>query len=161
MTRPDRTDAGVTAFLLTQIGSMAAQRFGERVGQLGLTPAQAGVLRIVGMEPGCSQQYLARQLGLVPSRLVTMIDELQDDGLVERRRNETDRRVYALHLTPGGRRRLGEIARVAYEHGVEILDGLDGGEQDALQRLLTRLAEVHALEYGVHPGYRTLDGRGS
>src|SRR3954454_1908240 len=98
MTR-SRSQSGGTAFLLAQVGAHAAQRFGERTLALGLTPADAGVLRLVAASPGRSQQDLAEQLGLSPSRVVALIDELEGKDLLERRRNPDDRRTYALALT--------------------------------------------------------------
>ncbi len=157
MTQFSDADAGVTAFLLTQVGSLAAMRFGERMAELGLTPAQAGLIRAVGMSPGRSQQALAGQLNLLPSRLVTMVDELERDGLLERRRNKSDRRLYALHLTSAGTRRLRDIARAARSHGEDFLAPLGDGDQPRLHELLNELAVHHGLAFGVHPGYRTLD----
>ena len=45
-----------SAFLLAQVGAHAAQRFTERIGELDLTPAQVGLLRLVASRPGQSQQ---------------------------------------------------------------------------------------------------------
>lgn len=147
---------GRVAFLLAQVGGLAALRFAQRIEALGLTPPHAGLLRAVAGAPGRSQQALSTQLGLLPSRLVALVDELERDGLLERRRNATDRRNHALHLTPAGRQRLAEIGRVAQEHGQDLLAPLEAGERAALGRLLNRLAAAHDLAPGVHPGYRTL-----
>ncbi|MFD4871420.1 MarR family winged helix-turn-helix transcriptional regulator, partial [Streptomyces sp. NPDC058412] len=95
------------AFLLAQIGAHAAGRFAERVAALGLTPADVGLLRMVAGQPGRSQRALAEDLGVVPSRVVALIDVLEDKRLVERRRSVEDRRNHELHLTPEGRQTLG------------------------------------------------------
>jgi DNA-binding MarR family transcriptional regulator len=50
-------------------------------------------------QKGISQQMLADLLGMFPSRLVLILDELEQAGLIERRASPTDRRIYALHLT--------------------------------------------------------------
>lgn len=147
---------GALAFLLAQLGAFAGRRFGERVQTLGITPAHAGLLRAVGAEPGRSQQAVASQLGLFPSRLVSLVDELERDGLLERRRDPQDRRHHALHLTATGTKRLREIGRVAQAHGEDVLDVLDGDDRAALAALLGRLAARHELTPGVHPGYRAL-----
>ena len=78
----DREDG--VAFLLAQIGHHAAGLFAERMEQLDLTPPHAGILRAIAAEPGRSQQALSRQLGLLPSRVVAYVDELEDRGYVER-----------------------------------------------------------------------------
>ncbi len=147
---------GRTAFGLAQLGALAAQRFAERLTATGLTPAHAGVLRAIAGEPGRSQQAIAAQLGLLPSRLVALVDELERDGLVERRRNPRDRRLHALHLADAGRERLREIGRIATAHGADLLAPLGDAERAVLDDLLARLAAHHGLTPGVHPGYRTL-----
>jgi DNA-binding MarR family transcriptional regulator len=128
-------------------------RFGDRLAPLGLSPAQAGLLRAVGSQPGRSQQALAAELSLLPSRLVAMVDELEADGVLERRPNPNDRRHHALHLTPAGEKLLREIGKVAQEHGRDFLAPLGEQDQETLTRLLGRLAEGHGLTPGVHPGY--------
>jgi DNA-binding MarR family transcriptional regulator len=144
------------AFGLTQLGSLAAQRFAERLASTGLGPAHAGLLRAVAADEGRSQQALAAQLGLLPSRLVALVDELERDGVLERRRNPHDRRHHALHLTDAGRARLREVGRIAREHGSDFLAPLDDADRAVLGDLLARLADHHGLAPGVHPGYRTL-----
>jgi DNA-binding MarR family transcriptional regulator len=131
-------------------------RFAERLAPLGLTPAEAGLLRAVAAEPGRSQQAVAAQLGLLPSRLVALVDELEREGLVARRRNPDDRRHHALHLTAQGEQRLRDIGRVAKEHALDYLEPLGPREQVTLGQLLGRLAAAHGLSPGVHPGYRAL-----
>ena len=152
----ERRGPGQVAFGLTQLGGLAAQRFAERLAPTGLTPAHAGLLRAVAADEGRSQQALAEQLGVMPSRLVALVDELERDGVLERRRNPRDRRHHALHLTDTGRVRLRELGRIAREHGAEFLTPLDDAERATLGDLLARLADHHGLAPGVHPGYRTL-----
>src|SRR5437763_10162432 len=113
--------SGNTAVLLAQVGALASIRFREALAPLGLAPAQAGLLRAVSAQPGRSQQALAVQLSLLPSRLVAMVDELEAAGVLERRPNPNDRRHHALHLTPGGEVLLREIGVIAQEHGRTFL----------------------------------------
>ncbi|MHA6793852.1 MarR family winged helix-turn-helix transcriptional regulator [Pseudonocardia bannensis] len=82
-----------SAFLLAQLGSYAAEGFGERIAELGLTPPQTGLRRAVAAQPGQSQQALAKLLGTPPNRLVTLVDGLDERGVLERRRNPDDRRA--------------------------------------------------------------------
>ena len=159
-TRRSGPGPGQVAFLVAQLGGLAAMRFAERLAPLGLTPAQAGLLRAVAAEPGRSQRALLTQLGLLPSRLVALVDQLEGDGLMERRRDPDDRRHHALHLTSSGEARLRDIGRIAQAHADDYLAPLDDSDRSTLARLLTRLAAHHGLTPGVHPGYRTL-GRGA
>jgi len=144
------------AFLLAQLGSYAAARFAERVAELDLVPAQTGLLRAVAASPGQSQQALAQLLGTPPSRLVALVDALEERGILDRRRNPTDRRLHALHLTEAGHQLLRRIGEVARAHNDALCRALDPTERDQLRALLTRIADDHNLTPGVHPGYRNL-----
>jgi DNA-binding MarR family transcriptional regulator len=148
-----------SAFLLTQIGTHAAQGFAARVAELDLTPPQAGLLRAVATGPGRSQQELARHLGTPATRLVALVDGLEARGLLERRRNPADRRLHALHLTDAGTALLRRLGTVAREHDDAVLDGLDAAERAQLHALLERVARARGLTEGVHPGYRALGAR--
>ena len=143
------------SFLLAQLGAHAANRFAQRISELALTPAQAGLLRLVAWSPGQSQQAIAGQLGTPPSRLVLLVDGLQERGLIERRRNPGDRRHYALYLTEDGTRFMAELARIGGAHEADMMTGLSAQEQAVLHDLLARVAEAQGLTMGVHPGYRS------
>jgi len=151
----DRGPVGV-AFLLAQLGAHAAHRFGERVAVLGLTPPDAGLIRKVASDPGISQQSLAEHLGIMPSRMVFLIDELERKGIMARRRSMEDRRNYSLELTEKGRALLGELSRTAAEHEEALCVALTREERMQLRTLCGRIAEQQGLTPGVHPGYRTL-----
>jgi DNA-binding MarR family transcriptional regulator len=142
------------AFLLAQIGAFAATRFTERIKTLDLTPAHAGLLRLIAWRPGQSQQALAGALGTPPSRLVLIVDGLEERGLIERRRNPDDRRHHALYLTAAGTAFMGRLATVGSAHEDEICGGLDADERSLLHTLLERVATHHGMTRGVHPGYR-------
>jgi DNA-binding MarR family transcriptional regulator len=147
--------AGV-GFLISQVGAHSASRFAERLAPLGLRPAHAGILRIIEQADGLSQQALSRRLGIFPSRLVAVLDELGRLGLVERRENPGDRRSYALYLTEAGRTALERIGGIAREHQEALCAALDQPERAQLAGLLARIAAEQGLTPGVHPGFRKL-----
>jgi DNA-binding MarR family transcriptional regulator len=134
--------------------------FAELMEAVELTPPHAGILRAIAAEPGRSQQALSAQLGLLPSRVVAYVDELEDRGYVERRRNPEDRRLHALHLTASGKRLMSKIADLGRQQERRITAGLDVGQRETLRELLAVLADRQGLTPHVHPGYRTL-GRGN
>lgn len=142
--------------LLAQIGAHATERFAARVAGLDLTTPQVGLLRLVALDPGQSQQTLASTLGTPPSRLVTLVDGLDERGLIQRRRNADDRRLNAVHLTVAGERVMATIGGLATTHDEELVRALDRTERRQLRELLTRIAADQGLTSGVHPGYRTL-----
>jgi DNA-binding MarR family transcriptional regulator len=145
-----------TAFLLAQVGAHAAAQFGERMKELNLGRPHAGILGMIAASPGLSQQALGLRLGILPSRLVALIDELEKRGILERRQDPGDRRVYALHLTAAGRKTMEQIGRIAQDHDDAICAALEPDEKRQLNSLLGRIADQQGLTPGVHPGYRSL-----
>ena len=167
-TQPEETRSGETrrkrtdiAFLVAQLGAYAAERFGERAAALDFTRPQAGLLRLISREPGLSQQAVARRLGTPPSRLVALVDGLEERGLIERRRNPGDRRNYALHLTAAGEQAMAALSQVTLEHEQAISAPLTQAERAQLSKLLGKLAAAHGLVPGIHPGYRNLSEKES
>ncbi|GAB3843201.1 MarR family winged helix-turn-helix transcriptional regulator [Dactylosporangium cerinum] len=150
---PGRSSGGV-AFLLAQLGAHAAALFAERIARLDLTPAQAGLLRMIAVTPGLSQQAYAKRLGTPPSRFVILVDAMQDRGLIERRPGQPDRRSYALHLTEAGQHLLRQLGAVGKAHDDDLCAALTLEERVTLRELLTRVAQQQNLTAGVHPGYR-------
>ena len=144
------------AFLLAQLGAHAAAQFAERLGVLGLTPPDAGILRLLRVESGLSQQGLAARLQIHPSRLVAILDNLEKRGFVERRPNQDDRRLYSLHLTQAGGEVLEKIGSVARKHQDALLSSVNWEERNTLATLLLRIADQQGLVRGVHPGYQRL-----
>jgi DNA-binding MarR family transcriptional regulator len=151
-----QTEHAEPAFLLAQLGAHAASRFAERLKILGLAPSDAGILRLLGMAAGISQQELAGKLNIHPSRLVALLDNLERHGFLERRANPDDRRLYSLHLTGPGEQVLGDIGKVAREHQEALLSALSAEERQTLGRLLLRVADQQGLVRGIHPGYQRL-----
>lgn len=141
------------AFLLAQLGAHAAARFAERIAPLGVTPPQAGVLRLLRRQGPLSQTALAAALGVVPSRVVVLLDRLVDAGLVDRSPSETDRRLNLVALTEGGRTVLAGLREAAEAHQRDLCAGLGDDELRELTRMLRVMARHQGLRQGVHPGY--------
>jgi DNA-binding MarR family transcriptional regulator len=150
MDSPDLSRSKRTAFLLSQLGALASARFAERTRELGLTPSDAGVLRLLGRTPGLSQRTLADRLGAVPSRVVPLIDSLEARGLVVRIRSSTDRRNYELRLTAEGTKVLGKLRGIAERQEAELLAPLTSEQSAQLGSLLAMLASAHALDTDLH-----------
>jgi DNA-binding MarR family transcriptional regulator len=154
VSKGDRGDG--VAFLLSQLGHHATALFATQIATIDLTPPHAGILRAIAAEPGRSQQALSAQLGLLPSRVVAYVDELEDRGYVERRRNPDDRRLHALYLTASGRKLMNKIGDLARQHERRLTAGLDTEQRATLRDLLATIADHQALTPHVHPGYRNL-----
>jgi DNA-binding MarR family transcriptional regulator len=138
-------------FLLAQLGTHRHRRFADRLAPLDLHPRHFGIISHLATSEGQSQQALSRALGLHRSAMVALIDDLEDRGLAQRRRDPVDRRAYALYLTAAGRQLLVELERAADDDETELLTGLDAAERNTLVSLLQRLTESQGLTPGVHP----------
>src|ERR1700722_329371 len=153
---PKEIEKGQPAFLLAQLGAHAASRFAEHLEVLELTPPDAGILRLLRVAAGISQQELSAKLQIHPSRLVAILDNLEKRKLVERKANANDRRLYSLYLTKNGGEILERVGRVEREHQDGLLAALSGEEREQLTGLLLRVADQQGLARGVHPGYQRL-----
>jgi DNA-binding MarR family transcriptional regulator len=143
-------------FLLSQLGAHAADRFGDRIAVLGITPPHAGILRMITTMPSCNQLSLAKRLGVLPSRMVLLIDELAAKGLVERRRSEKDRRHSELALTKAGVQLLERLSGLAAEHEADLCAALTPNERETLAILCRKIVTQQGLTPDVHPGFRKL-----
>ena len=149
---PPLHPAGGVAFLLVQLGNHVAQRFGERLAPLGLEQRHAGMLVRLAQNDGKSQQAIAELMGLTATRMVFLTDELEQLGLVERRRNPADRRSHALHLTKAGTAMLARVREVTAAHEADITAGLSEAERAELATLLRRVAREQGLAAHALPG---------
>ena len=150
-----------TAFLLSQLGAYSAEKYRELVATLGLTPSDAGILRLLSRNPSISQRELADRLGTVPSRVVVLIDSLESRGLVNRTRSATDRRNYELSLTEAGSATMQKLRTVSEEHDQAVLGTLTKAQREQLHALLARLAETRDVDTEVHVGYSRRDNGGT
>jgi DNA-binding MarR family transcriptional regulator len=140
------------AFLLSQLGHHSSRLWQGRLAPLGLEPRHAMLLRHLADDQGPSQQALGEALRIPPSRMVALVDGLEQRGLLKRRPDPNDRRVRTVHLTPDGRRLLGKIMEVSLEHERQLCTGLQPAEREQLITLLNRLVVEQGLAQGVHPG---------
>lgn len=147
------------AFLISQVGAHAAFLFGEQLKSLGLAVHHAGILRMLGSNPGLTQQALSGLLGVFPSQLVRLIDELEHRKLLKRRKDPADRRSYRLHLTRAGEKTLAQIGALTGELEQTLFAALNDAERNVLQDLLTRMVEQQRIVTGAHPAYRQLGKR--
>ena len=80
-------------------------------------------------------------LNVLHVRRNLVLDNLERRGLVERRPNPEDRRLYSLHLTGNGGELLGRIGKVAREHQDALLAALSAEERTELAGLLQKVAD--------------------
>jgi DNA-binding MarR family transcriptional regulator len=111
--------------------------FAETVGEIGISPGLFGILVVIGENPGLTQQALANAAHLDRSTVVTVIDKLEDRGLVERR--AADRRSNGLFLANKGATLLRALKRKVARHERRVVQDLSARERAQLVALLQRI----------------------
>jgi DNA-binding MarR family transcriptional regulator len=129
-----------TGFLLSRMGMVAMKQFSLRLEELGLNTRMWGALNVLDAEGAITQHMLGKSTGIDPSSMVSTIDELERNGLVERRRHPTDRRAHALHITEKGHETLARGRQLARRAQEDLLAPLDADERKQLHELLLRMA---------------------
>jgi DNA-binding MarR family transcriptional regulator len=148
---PEREAFGI-GFLLVQLGTLVAGQFREQLQPLGIEPRHFGMLTRIAENEGKAQQAIGELIGLNPTQTVFLVDELEDRGMVERRRNPADRRSYGLYLTGAGSEMLARVREVARTHQGTLGSSLTEPEREQLTALLRRLAAEQGLTEQSLPG---------
>ena len=146
-------------FRLSAVGARTELRFRELLAPLGLIPQSFAVLHRIAAADGITQQAVADLTGMRRSVMVTLLDELEELGLVERRRHPDDRRANALHLTPEGRRVLCRAEAAADQLDGEIAQSLSREERGAFAAALEAVDSSFGADGGVHPDTTLLPSR--
>jgi DNA-binding MarR family transcriptional regulator len=113
-------------------------RVAEALATVDLTPALFGVLNMLGARESAIQQEIGAAMGVDPSTMVSLIDQLESAGLAKRRPCPTDRRAREVVITPKGRRLLKRGREMASQVEDEVLQGLTDTERRRLLTLLRR-----------------------
>jgi MarR family transcriptional regulator, lower aerobic nicotinate degradation pathway regulator len=141
MTASPTTDAAVREFagqLFFRLWRATHTRTAEALESLGLTTALFALLNILGSREGAIQQELGAAMGVDPSTMVSLIDQLEAAGLAKRRARPTDRRAREVAITPKGRRVLEQARRLAMQVEDDVLRGLSAAERRQVLALLRR-----------------------
>jgi DNA-binding MarR family transcriptional regulator len=109
----------------------------------GVKPPTYGVLNVVGQRGPVSQREVCDVLGVHPSDMVEIIDIVEREGWVERRRDPDDRRRYRLTLTGAGRRTLARYDEIAARAEAVVLEPLTETER---RRLIDLVSKVVAAQ---------------
>jgi len=137
-----------TAFLLKRLGFAVKERWHEAFEPTGLMPQHHAVLSLLG-EGTCSAQWMiADRLDYDRSQIVGLLDDLEERGLVLRKRDPVDRRRHLVTLTDAGRAKLRELGTLTKTVEKDFLAPLDAEERRTLHDLLLRLAAHHDARFG-------------
>ena len=125
-------------FLLHDTSRLMRRRFIQKAREdsLPLNRSEASLMRHVAREQGINQVTLAAQLDIEPVTVARLIDRLEADGLVERRPDPNDRRVWTVWLTRSADAMLERIEQIVLAVRQEALGGLSAEQQAVLTELL-------------------------
>ncbi|GIM89767.1 MarR family winged helix-turn-helix transcriptional regulator [Paractinoplanes toevensis] len=129
--------------LLANRGVLAGAQVRDALAGAGLTMRSAFTLTHLADGP-VNQQALIDLLGVDPSALVAVLNELESLGLVSRQRDTADRRRHIVAITPDGTRALSEVESVLDKTDDDLFAALSPTERRQLERLLTKIADPGA-----------------
>jgi DNA-binding MarR family transcriptional regulator len=141
--RADGLDYGVltrlVGFHLREAQIAVFRDFAAILGPLEVSPVIFAVLVLIDGNPGAKQTEIARAVRLDRSSMVSVLDNLERRGLVERRAVENDRRSNALALTAAGAALLRQAKRLVASHERRLARDLEPAERRRLVMLLGRV----------------------
>jgi MarR family transcriptional regulator, lower aerobic nicotinate degradation pathway regulator len=126
--------------LLAKLGREAMRQFAEALKPTDLTPGHLTALHLLSGR-ALSQQALCEAVGVDPSKLVGLLNDLEEQGLVVRRRHPADRRRHIVEISERGKKRLAAAERAAASVEERLLAGLDATQRDELHRLLSLVVD--------------------
>ena len=115
-------------FLVVRLAEAVDRAFVAALADLGLKPRQLRLLVLVDRAPGLNQRGLARQLEVDAGNLISILDGLEADGLLQRTRDAKDRRQRLVGLTPKGRRVLAAAQEATAAVEAEVFAGVPAAQ---------------------------------
>lgn len=132
------------SWLINQAAITANRLVADGLSGAGTRRHHYALLAALDEEGPASQADLSRRIMIDRSDMVATINELGEQGLVERTPNLTDRRRNVVTITPAGRQQLRTLDRIVAGAQDELLASLSAGERAQLVELLTRVVDHHA-----------------
>lgn len=127
-------------YLMARAGGRAIRDLNRALQPLGLRSRHYTVLLVAADSAGRSQRDLSALLGIDPSAVVAIVDDLAREGLVRRDPHPDDRRTRRVVVTEAGRARVEECRELARQIGASLQAGLSPVERSLLLDLLQRVA---------------------
>ena len=131
----------IVGFHLRLAHGAVYRHFTETFTDLDLTQKQVSVLWLVADHPGIAQIELGTRLRMDRATTMTIINRLQDRGLMRRERSESDGRKQALYITSGGEQALDKAKACIAEHESWLKSRFNQAEVEKLVEMLSRIHE--------------------
>jgi DNA-binding MarR family transcriptional regulator len=145
--RPPRELVDSTGFLLKRLGWAIKARTFEAFEEAGESPYHYSILAVLEESARETQATIADALGYDRSWLVGLLDELEADGSIERRRDPADRRRHLVSLKPAGKKKLARLRGISEHVEAEFFEGLAPAKRESLHAVLKELAAHHDPRY--------------
>lgn len=113
--------------------------FGRRLQNTGITRIQWIALYYVKNKNKISQRELSNLMNVQDSSAGRLIDRLERDGLIERERNDTDRRVIYIKLSPIGDQLISDLMPLGIKFNDDLVSGIDEEELIIYERVLQKM----------------------
>ena len=127
-------------FLLARLGMSLKGQMMDAFEAEGFSAYHYSILALLEEGARTTQAGIADALGMDASMLVSLLDALEERGLIERKRDPNDRRRQTVSTTAAGRRQLTAFRKLVLEVEEEFLAPLDEAERQTLHDLLLRVA---------------------
>ncbi len=125
--------------MLARHGQIMNVRLRQALGVAGLSPRHGATLLRLARAGATSQQALIDALAVDASALVAILNDLERDGLAERRRDPADRRRHIVEITPAGATAAGAVESAIADVERDAFADLDEEEVRQLHALLGRV----------------------
>jgi DNA-binding MarR family transcriptional regulator len=132
--------------LLDHLARLMRMRGESALAPLGLRPRHLVALTVLREYESPTQQALAAALQTDRTNLIGLLNELESEGLVLRRRSEEDRRRHFVELTDDGTERLAEAEAALAATEDEVLGALDADQRETLYQLLAQATTSHVVD---------------
>lgn len=130
-------------FLLSWVAEASQQHYEAALKTLNLTPHHVGVLELVQLQQPVVQSRISEQLNIFKPVMVTLINELENKGYVQRQPHPSDKRAVQIHMLKKGNQCLLKIRQTSQQASQQFFVGLSATEQKTFHEMLLKIANTN------------------
>ncbi|MEP6785310.1 MAG: MarR family transcriptional regulator [Sphingomonadales bacterium] len=129
----------LVGYHMRRASGVIANDFNRAIAGTGMRQVLFGILSIISANPGINQGNIGRALGIQRANMVSLVNELIDQGLVQRETDADDRRAFSLTLTTSGEAMVETCLERIRAHENSLMSDLSPDERATLVDLLGRI----------------------
>jgi len=123
-------------FITSNAAKELSDEFNRRLGEMGSTRVQWIALYYIGMNEGITQKDLSDKMDLKESTVVRLIDRMEKEGVIERIKDDKDRRISKLYLTSHGKEKREKVLPIGESFSREAVEGISEEDLDIFKEVL-------------------------